>query len=96
MSIFTYQWGQYGNLLQTGIFSAVNLSCWTIAFQNDKSATVSLFAYIALVYAFLADLVLYNAKFNGMEVAGAAIITFFNIFTIVWQHKHPEIEEKKE
>jgi hypothetical protein len=56
---------------------------------------VSLFAYIALVYAFLADLILYQAKFNGMEVAGAALITFFNIFTIVWQHKHPEIDEKK-
>ena len=82
----------------TGLFSALNLSCWTIAFQSEKSATVSLFAYIALVYAFLADIIIYKAHFNPLEVVGASIITFFNIFTIWWQHKYPEVEEvtKKE
>ena len=44
----------------TGLFSALNLTCLTIAYQNDKSATVSLLAYIALVYAFCADIFIFK------------------------------------
>ena len=81
-TIFTYNSDQMYNLIMTGVFSALNLTCLTIAYQNDKSATVSLLAYIALVYAFLADIVLFKHQFVILELLGAAIITFFNIFTI--------------
>lgn len=81
-TIFTYNADQMYNLIMTGIFSALNLTCLTIAYQNDKSATVSLLAYIALVYAFTADIVVFSHKFVFLELMGAAIITFFNIFTI--------------
>ena len=93
MSILTYVGDQYSNLLLTGVFSALNLTCWTLAFQLEASAKVSLYAYIALVYAFLADIWLYQATFNPMEIIGASIITFFNIFTIVWQSKNPDASE---
>lgn len=46
-------------LLLTGVFSALNLTCLVIAYQNDSSATVSLLAYIALVYAFIADITIF-------------------------------------
>lgn len=67
----------------TGLFSALNLTCLTIAYQNDKSATVSLLAYIGLVYAFLADVVIFDTTFNMVELTGAALITCFNIVTII-------------
>ena len=62
-TIFTYNKEQYFYLGMTGVFSALNLTCLTIAFQNDKSATVSLLAYIALVYAYLADIFIYDHDF---------------------------------
>ena len=79
----------------TGLFSALNLTCLTIAYQNDKSATVSLLAYIALVYAFCADIFIFKNDFVSLEIAGAAIITFFNLVTIVYKMKFcPEEEDK--
>ena len=44
---------------------------------------MSLLAYIALVYAFLADVFLFDHQFTMLELFGAAIITFFNLLTII-------------
>lgn len=82
-TIFTYSWDQYQSLLLTGVFSALNLTCLVIAYQNDKSATVSLLAYIALVYAFLADCLMFQTQFTTIELCGAGMITFFNLLTIL-------------
>jgi drug/metabolite transporter (DMT)-like permease len=68
------------------------LTCLTIAFQSDKSTTVSLLAYIELVYAFMADILLFDSTFTRMELVGAAIITFFNVLTIVERGK---VEEER-
>ena len=83
--ILTYNLDQMYNLVLTGIFSALNLTCLTIAYQNDKSATVSLLAYISLVYAFLADTMIFNHNFVFLELSGALLITTFNLFTIVYK-----------
>ena len=84
------------NLVLTGVFCALNLACSTIAFQNDKSATVSLLAYIALVYAFLADTLIFKHNFVILEVAGALIITFFNLFTIAYKMKYGSSSDSDE
>ena len=81
----------------TGIFSAFNLTSLTIAFQSDNSATVGLLAYIALVYAFLADILIYHYDFANLELAGASVITFFNIITIIYRmNLPPEIADENE
>jgi len=82
-TILSYDTSQTMSLLLSGLFAGVNFTCLTIAFQSERSTTVSLLAYIELVYSFLADVFLFNAKFSTMEFAGAAIITFFNLLTIV-------------
>merc|ERR1711997_59830 len=95
--IFTYNISQMYNLIMTGIFSALNLTCLTIAYQNDKSATVSLLAYIALVYAFTADIMIFNHNFVLLELTGAILITSFNLFTIVYKMFYSyESDEEKE
>merc|ERR1719422_1236202 len=71
--ILTYNYDQMQNLILTGVFSALNLTCLTIAYQNDKSATVSLLAYIAIVYAFGADIMIFNHNFVVLELTGAAL-----------------------
>ena len=76
----------------TGVCSSLNLTCLTIAFQSDKSTTVSLLAYIELVYAFMADILLFDSTFTMMEIVGAAIITFFNVLTIV---ERGRVEEER-
>ena len=92
--LFTYNFDQLYNLVLTGIFSALNLTCLTIAYQNDKSATVSLLAYIALVYSFLADTMIFNHNFVELELIGAMIITGFNLVTIVYKMKYAPDEEE--
>jgi hypothetical protein len=47
-------------ILVTGIFSAMNSVFDTIAYQEEKSTTVSLLEYIELVYAFIADTLLFR------------------------------------
>ena len=81
----------------TGVFSALNLTCLVIAYQNDGSATVSLLSYIALVYAFVADVSIFDQSFVAMELTGAAVITFFNLFTIWYKMRyHPETAEEND
>jgi drug/metabolite transporter (DMT)-like permease len=82
-TILTYDSNQMMSLLLSGLFAGFNTTCLTIAFQNERSTTVSLLAYIELVYSFLADVFLFNATFSTMELTGAAVITFFNLLTIV-------------
>ena len=92
-----YSSGQYVFVILTGLFSALNLTCVVIAYQNDGSATVSLLSYIALVYAFVADVSIFGQSFLALEITGAAIITFFNLFTIWYKMKyHPEEEENND
>lgn len=91
-TILTYSAGQYWTLAVTGICSSLNLSCLTIAYQSDKSTTVSLLAYIELVYAFAADIFIYNSTFTNTEVLGASIIVFFNVLTIV---ERGRVEEER-
>ena len=80
----------------TGIFSAANLTCLVIAYQNDKSATVSLLAYIALVYSFVADVTIFKLSFVTMELVGALIITAFNLLTILYKMKYAPDEEEED
>merc|ERR1711957_448028 len=80
--IFYYNWLQLQNLLLTGVFSASNLTCLTIAYQSDNSSTVSLLSYVAIVYAILADVFLFDHKFVTMEIVGASIITVFNVVSM--------------
>lgn len=95
--LLTYNFDQMYNLILTGIFSALNLTCLTIAYQNDKSATVSLLAYIALVYAFSADTIIFNHNFVPLELMGALLITSFNLFTIVYKiYFAPESDEDED
>lgn len=66
----------------------------TIAYQEEKSTTVSLLEYIELVYAFAADILLFGASFTMIEMVGASIITFFNVITIVERGKVEKEEER--
>ena len=95
-TIMGYDLDQMKNLILTGVFSALNLTCITIAYQSDKSSTVSLLAYISLVYAFMADTVIFGHNFVFLELAGALLITSFNLFTIAYKmyYNLDEAEDK--
>lgn len=95
-TLLQYDSNQMLYLGLTGIFSALNLTCLTIAYQKDNSATVSLLAYIELVYAFISDVTIFKISFVPKELVGAAIITFFNIFTIWWKMKYGTEDEDKD
>ena len=57
---------------------------------------MSLLAYISLVYAFMADTVIFSHNFVILELCGALLITSFNLLTIVYKmYYHPEEDEEK-
>lgn len=87
-TLFHYSSTQMLHVGLTGIFSAINLTSLTISFQKDNSMTVSLLAYIELVYAFISDVTIFKISFVPKELIGVAIITFFNILTIVYKMKY--------
>ena len=91
--LWFYTGEQFAYLFGAGLTSAISLNCATIAFQNDKSTTVSLLAYIELVYAFVCDIFMFGASFTALELVGTGIITFFNILTIV---ERGRVEKRKE
>ena len=73
----------------------MNICCDTIAYQEEKSTTVSLLEYIELVYAFAADIFIFGASFTILEIVGACIITFFNVVTLVERGKMEEEEDQR-
>lgn len=56
----TYTWEQYGLIVVTCIFDFGSVNSQTIAFQFDSSGFVALTGYISIVYAFMADILIFK------------------------------------
>ena len=52
--------------------------------------------YIELVYAFLSDIAIFEIEFYAMEIIGTSIITFFNVFTIIYKMRCVPTEPDKQ
>ena len=57
----------------------------TIAFQSSSPAFVSLISYINIIYAFLADYIIFKETFTWIEFTAAALILIVTIFTSVYK-----------
>jgi drug/metabolite transporter (DMT)-like permease len=55
---------QVGFLSLSSIFNAFALMSNTIALQNEKSGFITSVGYMALVYAFCGDLIIFDASFS--------------------------------
>ena len=66
--IFHYDSSIYLLMLAAALFDSLTVNAVTIAFQSDSSGFVSLISYVNILYAFAADLLIFNESFSIMRI----------------------------
>jgi drug/metabolite transporter (DMT)-like permease len=94
-SIFYMNWLQWKYLLVISVLNSIAIFFGTVAFQNGKSAFVSLIALVNVVYSSLIDVLIFDQGFTGIQVIGAVMITGFNIASIMNQLNEEEEKQKE-
>lgn len=67
-------------ILGFGFFDVVGFNLMTIANQKGNTATVSVLAYIGLVYSFITDNFVFGIQITPVYLLGILIILFFSIY----------------
>lgn len=80
--IFTYSKENYLLMFGCALFNAFGMNLLTIARQSYKLAFVMIISYSTLVYAFIADMAVFDYKFNAQQLIGASIVLAFNIWAV--------------
>ena len=70
----TYTADQYKTILLCCFFDFCAVNCQTLAFQNDTSGFVSLIGYMGVIYAFMADVFIFDVTISPVEIVGALLI----------------------
>lgn len=83
--IFHYDSSIYLLLAGAALFDTITVNSVTIAFQSDSSGFVSLISYISIVYAFIADLVIFNESFSTIELLAALTILIVTVATAAFK-----------
>ena len=78
-----YTWTQYGTILLCCVFDFIALNCQTVAFQSDSSGFVSLIGYMAVLYAFIVDYLVFHESISLVEICGAILILTVTILVSV-------------
>ena len=83
--IFHYDSSIYLLLLGAALFDTITVNSVTIAFQSDSSGFVSLISYISIVYAFIADMLIFNESFSTIELVAALTILTVTVATAAYK-----------
>ena len=70
-------------MLAATLVDTVTVNSMTIAFQSDSSGFVSLISYVVVIYAFMADCLVFNEHFTWVELVGAASILIVTVYTSI-------------
>mmetsp|Transcript_2371 Transcript_2371/g.3266 ORF Transcript_2371/g.3266 Transcript_2371/m.3266 type:complete len:262 (+) Transcript_2371:399-1184(+) len=70
-----------GLLLAATMGDTLAVNSMTIAFQSDSSGFVSLISYVNVIYAFLADCLIFQESFTWVELVAASLILLVTVFT---------------
>ena len=77
---FVYEsWYIYRDILIANIINVAGNFSILIAYQNANPAFVGIIMYLGIGYNLLADLVLFDSRFSGMQIFGVSIALFFTI-----------------
>lgn len=74
LRIFHYSGAVYALMLGATLFDSGAVNFVTIAFQSDSSGFVALISYISIIYAFLADRIIFHESFHWLELVTAIVI----------------------
>ena len=85
--IFHYDSSIYLLMLAAALFDSLTVNAVTIAFQSDSSGFVSLISYVNILYAFAADLLIFNESFSVLELVAAVIILVVTVCVSIYKIK---------
>jgi drug/metabolite transporter (DMT)-like permease len=74
LTLLSHSSETYWTLLGALTFDVLATNAMTIAFQSGASGFVCLIGYVAIVYAFLADLIIFESTFSAVEVIASVTI----------------------
>ena len=92
LQLFNYSGEVYGLMVIALTFDTLGVVSETIAFLSDSSGFVALLSYIKLIYAFLADCLLFNESFTWVELLAASTVLVVTVITSIVKLR----ESKKE
>ena len=78
------------------------LLCGTLAYQRDRAGSASLLSYLAIVYGFVVDTVIFNEQFHIIEPIAAIVILLASLGIAFyklrqgWQKEALQKQEKQE
>jgi len=74
LTIFSLSASTWWMLLAAIAFDILATNAMTIAFQSGSSGFICLIGYLSIVYAFLSDLIIFNATFSVTEIVASTTI----------------------
>lgn len=72
--MLSYTQHMFWGMIFATIFNSAGRTCWTIAYQNDRSAFIVLCANIAIVYFFFTDTFVFHESFSVVELVCTLVI----------------------
>ena len=93
MSTYTARmWGMaYGSALP----DSVGLLLMTLAYQKDRSGFTALISYMAIVYSYIADQVIFSEHFKAIELIAAIVILFTALGVAFYKLRQQQIASSK-
>ena len=64
-----------------------------MAFQRSPAGIVSLIQFIGIVYAIVADQIMFNETLQSEEIIGSVVIFVVTLFMAVYKLKNPRVVE---
>ena len=81
LRIFTYTGAVYGLMMAATLFDSLSVNAMTVAFQSDSSGFVALISYVSILYAFIADRLIFHESFSWLELVAAILILVITVLT---------------
>ena len=64
---------------------SIALNCYTMAFQSDGSGFVALLSYLNILYAFVADRLIFQESFTLMELLATIVILIVTVGVSIYK-----------
>lgn len=83
LHIFNMSLKCFGYMFAATLADTLTVNAMTIAFQSDSSGFVSLLTYFNVIYAFVADILIFKESFTWVELLAASTILFVTVLSAV-------------
>ena len=70
------------------------LLCGTLAYQKDRAGSASLLSYLAIVYGFVVDKLIFLEEFNMIELVAAIVILFSSLGVAFYKLREQKKSDK--